>query len=62
VAVLSRDDPFADNLRMGELATLWGAHVVDAGARGHLNAESGLGDWPEGRSLLLTLDGGVCSL
>ena len=30
----------------------WGARFVDAGAGGHLNAESGLGDWPEGRALL----------
>jgi predicted alpha/beta hydrolase family esterase len=25
---------------------------VDLGAAGHINAESGLGDWPEGHALL----------
>jgi predicted alpha/beta hydrolase family esterase len=34
------------------MARDWGARFVDAGARGHLNGESGLGDWPEGRELL----------
>ena len=29
--------------------------LVDAGSRGHLNADSGLGDWPEGRALLTAL-------
>ena len=31
---------------------LWGSRLIDAGARGHLNADSGLGDWPEGHALL----------
>lgn len=62
VAVLSRDDPFAEVERMGEVAGRWGARLLDAGARGHLNAASGLGDWPEGRSLLLTIERGVRSL
>jgi predicted alpha/beta hydrolase family esterase len=37
------------------MAADWGASVVMAGPRGHLNADSGLGDWPEGRELLLGL-------
>lgn len=55
IAVISRDDPYGDAARMGAVATGWGARVVDAGPRGHLNAESGLGDWPEGRALLASL-------
>lgn len=54
-AVISRDDPFGAADRMRALATAWGAGIVDAGARGHLNAESGLGDWSEGRALLAGL-------
>ena len=38
--------------RSRELARDWGAWYLDGGARGHLNGESGLGDWPEGRVLL----------
>jgi len=52
IAVLSRDDPFGAFARTAALAADWGAEVVDAGARGHLNAESGLGDWPQGRAML----------
>ena len=35
VAVLSRNDPFADVERMGDVAARWGARLVDAGERGH---------------------------
>jgi predicted alpha/beta hydrolase family esterase len=34
------------------MAQAWGSGFVDAGARGHLNGDSGLADWPEGRALL----------
>ena len=54
-AVISSDDPYGNADRMAALATAWGAQVVDAGPRGHLNADSGLGDWPEGRALLAAL-------
>jgi uncharacterized protein len=55
VAVLSSDDPFCALDRGLALAEAWGARTVLAGPRGHLNANSGLGDWPEGRALLATL-------
>jgi predicted alpha/beta hydrolase family esterase len=50
--VASSDDPFCALERAGEMAQDWGAALVVAGAAGHLNAESGLGDWPAGRALL----------
>lgn len=52
MAVLSSDDPYADADRMRAVCADWGAEVVEAGPRGHLNADSGLGDWPEGLLLL----------
>ena len=55
IAVLSRDDAFGGYFGMAAVAEGWGARLVDAGPRGHLNAESGLGDWPAGRQLLQTL-------
>ena len=55
VLVGSQDDPYCGFERAQHLAQAWGAHFVDLGARGHINAESGLGDWPEGRALLDTL-------
>ncbi|MGJ7527228.1 RBBP9/YdeN family alpha/beta hydrolase [Variovorax sp. GB1P17] len=52
VLIAANDDPYCEASRSRQLAGDWGARFVDAGARGHLNAESGLGDWPEGRQLL----------
>ena len=50
--VASQDDPCCRFERAEQLAQAWGSRLVDAGARGHLNADSGLGDWPEGHALL----------
>jgi uncharacterized protein len=33
----------------------WGAQYRCLGAVGHINAETGLGDWPEGLALLGSL-------
>lgn len=55
LVVLSSDDPFCAAERATQMAADWGSRVVMAGPRGHLNAESGLGDWPEGRELLESL-------
>ena len=41
--------------RAGALAADWGARLVDGGARGHINAESGLGAWPQGQALMRQL-------
>lgn len=54
-AVLSSDDPYGALAATEGLARDWGAVVHAAGARGHLNGESGLGDWPEGLALLQRL-------
>jgi len=51
----SRDDPYCSLERARAMAQDWGARFVDSGPRGHMNAESGLGDWPEGHALLLSL-------
>ncbi len=52
IAVISSDDPYGAAERSAQMAQDWGSLTVMAGPRGHLNAESGLGDWPEGRALL----------
>jgi predicted alpha/beta hydrolase family esterase len=52
VLVASRDDPFAAFARAQTLAAAWGSRFVDLGERGHINAESGLGDWPQGLAWL----------
>jgi predicted alpha/beta hydrolase family esterase len=55
LAVISSDDPFCDPAHARAMATDWGSRLLDAGPRGHLNAESALGDWPQGRQLLADL-------
>lgn len=55
IVVSSRDDPFTSFERSRSFAQAWGSEFIDYGARGHINADSGLGDWPEGRALLARL-------
>ena len=50
--VTSSDDPFCAPERSAQMARDWGAERVDIGARGHINGDSGLGDWAAGRLLL----------
>jgi predicted alpha/beta hydrolase family esterase len=52
LAVTSCDDPYCASARSAQMAHDWGARLVAIGARGHINGESGLGDWPEGRALI----------
>lgn len=52
IAVISSDDPFCAPQRAHEMAAAWGAAALDVGPLGHINGDSGLGDWPEGRALL----------
>lgn len=55
VLVASSDDPYGSLAHAQALAQAWGSRLVEAGPHGHLNAESGLGDWPEGLALLQSL-------
>jgi predicted alpha/beta hydrolase family esterase len=50
--VVSRDDPYCSFMRASALALAWGSQLVDVGACGHINAESNLGDWPQGHAFL----------
>ncbi|MEX8494745.1 RBBP9/YdeN family alpha/beta hydrolase [Sphaerotilus sp.] len=58
-AVVSSDDPYCAPDRAAGLCVDWGARAVVAGPRGHLNAESGLGDWPDGLALVAALAGAL---
>jgi predicted alpha/beta hydrolase family esterase len=57
--VASDDDPYVTLARGQAFAAAWGATFVDAGRKGHLNADSRLGDWPEGRRHLEALLAGA---
>ena len=52
LAVASSDDPFCGLARACAIADDWGSALHEIGARGHINGESGLADWPEGIGLL----------
>ena len=52
VLVASRNDPYCSFERAAQFASAWGCELIDAGPLGHINAESGLGDWPQGHGWL----------
>ena len=55
MVVASRDDPWGSLDHSERLATFWGSRFVDAGEAGHINADSGLGQWDDGRRHLSRL-------
>ena len=57
LVVWSEDDPYGAPDEARAMATDWGSRERSAGARGHLNGDSGLGDWAEGRRWLAELLG-----
>jgi len=50
--IASRDDPWIGFHTAQVLARRWGSTFVDAGECGHINADSGLGEWRFGREQL----------
>ena len=52
IVVASSTDPYVTADRARGMADGWGATFVDLGDAGHVNAESNLGDWPDGHRLL----------
>lgn len=53
----SEDDPYCSAARARGMAADWGARAHSLGALGHVNGESGLGDWHEGLRWLDRLRG-----
>lgn len=51
----SENDPWVSVNRAEEFARIWGSRFVNVGSAGHINADSDLGDWPEGKQLFLEL-------
>ena len=52
IVIASTDDPWMDSRRAAYWAGSWGSSFIEAGALGHINAESELGDWEYGQELL----------
>jgi hypothetical protein len=53
--LISSNDPYCSVSAAESLAADWGATCLEIGNLGHVNGESGLGDWPEGRALVDSL-------
>jgi uncharacterized protein len=51
----SQNDPYCSVQHAQKLARRWRARFINAGLFGHINADSDIGDWPYGLSLLDTL-------
>jgi len=49
-AVTSEDDPYGGVQASARLAREWGARQIALGACGHINGQSGLGDWAAGQA------------
>jgi hypothetical protein len=52
VVVASRNDQWVTIERAKEFADAWGSEFIDIGEAGHINGDSGFGEWPEGIELL----------
>lgn len=55
IVAASCDDPWCDIFKAQSWAGQWGAEFHDIGQRGHINGDSGLGDWLQGRNWLVQL-------
>ncbi|MEH0885069.1 alpha/beta hydrolase [Enterobacter sp. UNJFSC 003] len=44
----SKNDPLMPFFRAQYWATCWGGHLIDIGEAGHINSESGYGEWQYG--------------
>lgn len=52
LVVASLDDRYVTPVRALAFANAWGSEYVEIGRAGHINGDSGHGDWPDGRVLL----------
>ncbi|QOG18384.1 MULTISPECIES: RBBP9/YdeN family alpha/beta hydrolase [Bradyrhizobium] len=59
LVIASTDDPYGEIDTTRQRAHAWQSGLVVLGALGHINASSGLGDWPQGRALLGAFSAGL---
>ncbi|MCU1284991.1 MAG: alpha/beta hydrolase [Acidobacteriales bacterium] len=55
IVVTSDDDPWLTVDRAKLFADGWGSRFVNIGSGGHINADAGFGQWPQGQQLLQEL-------
>lgn len=59
LVIASTNDPYGALEATRRRAHDWQSGLIVAGALGHINASSGLGDWPQGRALLDAFSAGL---
>ncbi|GAB6070383.1 alpha/beta hydrolase [Thiomicrorhabdus hydrogeniphila] len=52
VVLASSDDPYSSLDRSKYFANSWGSEFINIGDLGHVNKASGIGNWPNGKTLL----------
>jgi predicted alpha/beta hydrolase family esterase len=52
IVVASTNDEFVSIARARAFAQAWGSRFVEIGDAGHINGDSGYGEWPEGEKML----------
>lgn len=60
MVVASSDDPYCSLAQAEHLAQAWSSELIVLEQAGHINAASGLGDWPQGLRLLARLRRRCC--
>ena len=55
VVAASENDEYVSLERARQFADAWGSEFINVGAKGHINANSGFGEWNEGLELFKKL-------
>jgi predicted alpha/beta hydrolase family esterase len=53
IVVASSNDEYVTLDRARAIAAAWGSRFVEIGEAGHINGDSGYGEWPEGEQMLM---------
>ncbi len=56
LVITSTNDEYISLAKAEEFADAWGSELVNVGAKGHINASAGFGEWNEGLELLKKLN------
>ncbi len=56
LVVASTNDEYVSLERAEQFADVWGSELINVGAKGHINANAGFGEWNEGLELLKRLN------
>ena len=61
ILVASENDPWMRSHRAQYWAKLWGADLINIGAKGHINVHSNLGKWEQGLDILAELTSSIAT-